>query len=166
MKWHLRRCQQSRLLQWHHNGRDGISNHQPPDCLLNRLFGRRSKKISKLRVTGLCAGNSPWPLNFPLLGDLSRCMSEHLWYVVFAWVWNTAAAIYLNPNLWHTAFCSNLVSVTIRNNDKSHIPFAKACLHELERRAVCNQFEYANITSQESRAEHRCNIALELKDRV
>ena len=28
------------------------------DCLLNRLFGRRSKKTSKLRVTGLCEGNS------------------------------------------------------------------------------------------------------------
>ena len=27
--------------------------------LLNRLFRSRSKKISKLRVTGLCAGNSP-----------------------------------------------------------------------------------------------------------
>ena len=46
-------------LQWRHNGRDSVSNHQPHDCLLNRLFRRRSKKTSKLRVTGLCAGNSP-----------------------------------------------------------------------------------------------------------
>ena len=45
--------------QWRHNGRDGVSNHQPHHCLLNRLFGRRSKKTSKLRVTGLCAVNSP-----------------------------------------------------------------------------------------------------------
>ena len=29
------------------------------DCLLNRLFRRRSKKTSKPRVTGLCEGNSP-----------------------------------------------------------------------------------------------------------
>ena len=29
-------------------------NHQPHDCLFNRLFRRRSKKTSKLRVTGLC----------------------------------------------------------------------------------------------------------------
>ena len=28
----------------------GVSNHQPQDCLLNRLFMRRSKKTSKLRV--------------------------------------------------------------------------------------------------------------------
>ena len=52
-------------LQWRHNGRDGFSNHQPHDCLLNRLFGCISKKISKLRVTGLCAGNSPVIGEFP-----------------------------------------------------------------------------------------------------
>ena len=45
--------------QWRHNGRDGVSNHQPSDCLLNRLFRRRPKKTSKLRVTGPCEGNSP-----------------------------------------------------------------------------------------------------------
>ena len=49
----------SMSLQWSHNGRDSVSNHQPHDCLLNRLFRRRSKKTSKPRVTGLCAGNSP-----------------------------------------------------------------------------------------------------------
>ena len=46
-------------LRWRHNGCDSVSNHQPHHCLLNRLFRRRSKKTSKLRVTGLCAGNSP-----------------------------------------------------------------------------------------------------------
>ena len=30
-----------------------FTNHQPYDCLLNRIFKRRSKKTSKLRVTGL-----------------------------------------------------------------------------------------------------------------
>ena len=52
-------------LQWRHNGLDGVSNHQPHDYLLSRLFGRRSKKISKLRVTGLCEGNSPGTGEFP-----------------------------------------------------------------------------------------------------
>ena len=52
-------------LQWRHNGRDGVSNHQPHHCLLNRLFKCRSKKTSKLRVTGLCAGNSPGTGEFP-----------------------------------------------------------------------------------------------------
>ena len=44
-------------LQWRHNGRDGVSKHQPHFCLLKRLFRRRSKNTSKLRVTGLCVGN-------------------------------------------------------------------------------------------------------------
>ena len=52
-------------LYWRHNGHDSDSNHQPHDCLLNRLFRRRSKKISQLRVTGLCAGNSPETGEFP-----------------------------------------------------------------------------------------------------
>ena len=49
----------SGTLQWSHNGRDGVQNHQPHDCLLNRSFRRRSNKTLKLRVTGLCVGNSP-----------------------------------------------------------------------------------------------------------
>ena len=52
-------------LQWRHNGCDSVSNHQPHDCFLNRLFRRRSKKTSKLSVTGLCAGNSPVSGEFP-----------------------------------------------------------------------------------------------------
>ena len=52
-------------LQWRHNERDGVSNHRPHDCLPNRLFAQRSKKTSKLRVTGLCAANSLGIGEFP-----------------------------------------------------------------------------------------------------
>ena len=52
-------------LQWRHNERDGVSNHRCLGCLLNRLFRCRSKKTSKLRVTGLCEGNSPVTGEFP-----------------------------------------------------------------------------------------------------
>ena len=52
-------------LQWRHNGRNGVSNNKPYDCLLNRLFRGRSKKTSKLRVTGLCTRNSPVTDEFP-----------------------------------------------------------------------------------------------------
>ena len=61
-------------LRWRHNGRDGVSNHQPHGCLLNRLFRRKSKKTSKLRVTGLCAGNLPWPVNSPHKRPVTRKM--------------------------------------------------------------------------------------------
>ena len=52
-------------LRWRHNEHDSVSNHQPHDCLLNRLFRGRSKKTSKLHVTGFCAGNSPGTGEFP-----------------------------------------------------------------------------------------------------
>ena len=52
-------------LQWRHNERDGVSNHAPNEGLLNGLFRRRSKKTSKLRVTGLCAENLPVTGEFP-----------------------------------------------------------------------------------------------------
>ena len=49
-----------------HYERDGVSNHQPHDCSLNRLFRRRSKKTSKLRVTGL------FPCYWPLVRGIHR----------------------------------------------------------------------------------------------
>ena len=41
-------------LQWRRNEQDGVLNHRRLDCLLNLLFRCRSKKTSKLCVTGLC----------------------------------------------------------------------------------------------------------------
>ena len=61
-------------LRWRHNDHDSVSNHQPHGCLLNRLFRRRSKKTSKLSVTGLYAGNSPGPVNSPHKGPVTRKM--------------------------------------------------------------------------------------------
>ena len=59
-------------LQWRHNDHNDVANHQAPGCLLNRLFRRRSKKTSKLRVTCLCVGNSPGPVNSPHKGPVTR----------------------------------------------------------------------------------------------
>ena len=57
-------------LHWRHNDHDGVSNHQPHGCLLNRLFKCRSKKTPKLRVTGICVRNSPGPVNSRTKGQL------------------------------------------------------------------------------------------------
>ena len=66
-------------LRWRHNDHAGVSNHQPPGCLLNRLFRRKSKKTSKLRVTGLCAGNSPGT------GEFSAQMASYAENVSIWW---------------------------------------------------------------------------------
>ena len=66
-------------LHWRHNERDGVSNHQPHDCLLKRLFGRRSMKTSKLRITGLCEGNSPVTGEFPAQ-RISNAENVSIWW--------------------------------------------------------------------------------------
>ena len=71
-------------LQWRHNERDGVSNHQRHDCLLKRLFRREPKKTSKFRGTGLCEGNSPGPVNSPHKGP-----------------WMRKIYIYLMTSSWH-----------------------------------------------------------------
>ena len=70
----LNRKHENIPLHWRHNDHDGVSNHQPHHCLLNRLFRRRSRKTPKLRVTGLCVGNSPGPVNSPHKGPVTRKM--------------------------------------------------------------------------------------------
>ena len=66
----LRHC----ALQWRYIERDGVSNHQPRYYLLNCLFRCRSRKTSKLRVTGLCAWNSPSTGGYPHKRPIMRKM--------------------------------------------------------------------------------------------
>ena len=56
---------------------------QPHDCLLNRLFRRRSKKTSRLRVTGLCMGIHQWPVNSPHKWPVTRKMSPSDDVIIF-----------------------------------------------------------------------------------
>ena len=75
------------VLQWRHNGSDSVTNHLPHDCLFNRWFRRRSKRTSKLRVNGLCAGNSPGT------GELPAQMvsnAENVFTVVYSTVYSDA----------------------------------------------------------------------------
>ena len=82
-------------LRWRHNGHDGVSNHQPRHCLLNRLFGCRSKKTSKLRVTGFVRGihrrpgNSPhkWPVTPKIVLFDDVIMDFWSWQlVIYQWM--------------------------------------------------------------------------------
>ena len=79
-------------IQWRHNEHDCVSNHQPLQCLLNRLFRRRSKKTSKLRVTGLCAGNSPETGEFPAQ-RASNAESVSIWWRHHAAHWFEAGPL-------------------------------------------------------------------------
>ena len=60
----------ARTLQWRHNERDGISNLQPHDCLLNSLFKHRKHRSPASRA--FVGGIHRWPVNSPHKGPVTR----------------------------------------------------------------------------------------------
>ena len=96
--WHLKKNVDSIWpLHWRHNGRDSVSNHQPHDCLFNRLFRRRSKKISQLRVNGLCVGISPGTGEFPAQMASNAKMFPFDDVTV---IWKNVDGSALTPSIW------------------------------------------------------------------
>ena len=111
-------------LQRRHNGHGGVSNHQSRYCLLIGSFRRRSKKTSKLGVSGLCEGNSPVTGEFPhkrpvtrkifpfddvimTSGNISRIQNYFLFYPI---IWNF---IYL-----YAYFNQNCIGIRHISQDK------------------------------------------------
>ena len=76
---YITRAKHNKLLQCWPNGLDGVSNHRPLNCLLNRLFRARSNKTPKLRVTGLCERNSPVTGEFPAQ-RVSNAENVSIWW--------------------------------------------------------------------------------------
>ena len=67
------------VLQLRHNRHNGVPNHKPHDCLLNRLSRRRSRETSKLRGTCLC------PKSSPVTGELPEQMASNAENVSIWW---------------------------------------------------------------------------------
>ena len=88
-------------LQWRNNGCDGVSNHQPLACLLNRLFRRRSKKTSKFRVTDLCKGN------LLVIGEFPAQMASNAENIAIWWRhigWDAVPFLYVRSTWPLSAF--------------------------------------------------------------
>ena len=90
--------------QWRHNGHDGISNHKSHHCLLNRLFRCKSKKTSKLRVTGFVQGIHRWPVNSPHKGPVTQkkfpfddIIVKSVYWLSAVWLWLTECWV---PQIW------------------------------------------------------------------
>ena len=134
-------------LQWRHNGRDSVSNHQPHDCLLKRLFRNRSKKISKLLVTGLCAGNSPVAGEIPAqmasnAGNVSIWWRHHRFWtktitrangcqLILHWKWNQNSEIVIIRIYIRSVVCKISVIFPSFNASisslASRVPFCPFC---------------------------------------
>ena len=67
-------CWHAQSQQWRRNEPDGVSNHQPHDCLLNRLFRRRSKKTSSSASLAFVRRIHRWPVNSLHKGPVTRKM--------------------------------------------------------------------------------------------
>ena len=129
-------------LEWRHNGRDIVSNHQPDDFLFNRLFRRRSKKASKLRVTGLCAGNSPGTGEFPAQ-MASNAENVSIWWRHHELKWYCFEAVLLsvsmNVALWQ-------LLLLWRYNDMSRYCFA-VCGRSWEKYRAMRFYAPAELTT-------------------
>ena len=68
-----------RTLLWRHNERTGVTNHQCLPCWLKCFIRHISKKTWKLRVTGLCEGNSPMTGEF-LTQRASNAENVSIWW--------------------------------------------------------------------------------------
>ena len=137
-------------LQWLHNERDGVSNHQPHDCLINRLFRCRSKKTSKLRVAGLCVGNSPVTGEFPAqmasseenvsirwrhhdllsgLGFYGYTFHDWLMGIELLFYWNIIIANSLRNDIWSVfsilSVCTARIILTVPWRQQSYYKYYK-----------------------------------------
>ena len=83
---HANRCMGYDPLPWRHNEHDGVSNHRHLHCLFSCWFRRRSKKTSKLRVTGLCASNPLVTGEFPAQMAI-KVENVSIWWYHHAYHW-------------------------------------------------------------------------------
>ena len=61
-------------LQWLHNGRNGVSDHQPHDCLLNRFSGADQRKHQSSASLAFVQEIHRGPVNSPHKGPVTRKM--------------------------------------------------------------------------------------------
>ena len=168
-------------IKWRHNGRNGVSNHQPHHCLLNRLFRRRSKKTSKFHVTGLCAGNSPVTGGFPAQ-KASNAEKISIWWRhhdIYLSVGIPPCSHGLRPGIsyWTVHACSYIIAVRVRPRSKGIRPcpprqkptseswhLVEMCMvkcHQSIRRDLIVHFEWRHLANKGDTLESRKHIKLE-----
>ena len=118
-------CKLPLSLQWCRNEHYGVSNHLPKDCLLKRLFKPKSKKTSKLHITGLCEGNTLVTGEFPTQRASNAENFSISWCHRILGGWNKASIIDVLPpalklNEW--------LLVSLKNQKQGNsLPFLTCC---------------------------------------
>ena len=96
-------------LQWHHNERNRISNHWRLHCLLKCWFRYKSKKTSKLHITGLCA------VNLLVTGEFLAQKASNAENIFIWWRHHDEISQHIQPQecLCCVPVCSNLCTSNI-----------------------------------------------------
>ena len=102
-------CITMKPLQLRHIKHGSVSYHQPHHCLLNRVFRRRSKKTSKVRVTGFCERNSP------VTGEFTLQRASNAENVSFWWRHHAMMATHYEP------LCAEKFYTQMNNGAERHI---------------------------------------------
>ena len=126
--------------RWRHNERDSVSNRRRLGCLINHLFRRRSKKTSKLRVTGLCEGYPPVTGGFPSQ-RASNTKSVSIW-----WCHHVSTLWCLPSSFNHTK--------------KSHVCWWHQCIHLCAVKITKSTFSLTNYWKTEKLVD---NLSLIVK---
>ena len=135
--FHARKKIRWSSLQWRHNERDGVSNHRRLDCLLNRLFRRRSTKPPK--------GNPPVTGGFPSqrASKAEMCPFDYVIMILLsdgrATVWMSSQFINYNMKFSTTMTAlrweSTLTSVLFLDNKPTNLSSGNdLCTQRLVRR--------------------------------
>ena len=106
---------------------DGISNQWCLDCLLKCLFRHRSKKISKIHVTGLCEGNPSVTGGFPSqrasnTGNVSIWLRYHDGVVL----WQSFVLMFVPPSPPWLPLPHDTFSAARDQNFKRHFYFSES----------------------------------------
>ena len=106
-----------KTLQWRHNERNGVSNHQFHDCLLNRYSGINERKHQSSASPAFLRGIHRWPVNSSHKGSVTRRM-----FPFDDVIMNSPGLQYLTLSI-HRLYSTHGTNVYIRyslayNNDK------------------------------------------------
>ena len=119
----------SYISQWRHDESDGVSTHRRLRCLLNCCVRHRSKKKTlKLRITGLCAGNSPVTDEFPA-HKASNAENVSIWWRHHELYLNEHSVSTRNPSTLSWQYPSHKIYIPyfIIHNGTNPITFSSRC---------------------------------------
>ena len=97
-------------LQWRHSERDGVSNHQPHDCLFNTTVysDADQRKHQSSASLAFVRGIHRWPVNSPHKGPVTRKMFPfddvimNLPIMESKFIWRYSHSVFN-----YTVFCTN-----------------------------------------------------------